>query len=114
MWRQFLAAAACLVATAQAVVISDQVSVTGDGNFNFEVLGSLCIPESVTATVTVQTQGVVSGVTPSGLMLVFNQTSLHSLFSDGSTCGQQSVRVCFRVWSNRVDVWTAVSLHWCA
>ena len=84
--------ASCLVtnALADTVVISDTVA-NENGNFNFEVLGSLCIAKGTTANVQVNTN-LLNGYSPSQKILVLTQSTLHNLYSDGTTCSTQDVR----------------------
>ena len=93
MWLQTVLGTACLLAVTQAsVIISDDVVGDGDGNFNFEVLGSLCFAPNTLASVKVQTNAIGSGIVPAGSLVVYTQNSLHSLFNAGSNCADQSVR----------------------
>ena len=96
MWLQTVLGTACLLAATQAtVIISDDVVGDGDGNFNFEVLGSLCFAPNTLASVRVQTNAIGSGIVPTGSLVVYTQNSLHSLFNSGSNCEDQSVRLEF-------------------
>jgi hypothetical protein len=80
-------------ALATSVVISDTVVSSGDGNFNFEVLGSLCFVEGTTATVSVNTASTTSGaVYATQKLLVFTETTLHNMFTTDTACADQDVR----------------------
>ena len=99
-------ALATLCNHARAVVISDTVVTSGDGNFNSEVLGSLCVPEG-TATITADIRAVDPTDTLRGELAVFTQDSLHSLFTNDD-CSNSMVRCCGALidWRRQPVAWS--------
>jgi hypothetical protein len=78
----------CLLGTVTSQeTISDVVSTNGDGNFNFEVLGSLCFAEGTSADIRFIASG--TNVAADAKMLVFTQATLHQLYSDSGNCVDQ-------------------------
>ena len=93
VWYSCLIGAALLAVAAAEVTISNTVTTdNANGNFNFEVLGSLCLLKGTSTTVNVRTINTDTVKHTTQHILVFTESTIHEIYDNNdSSCDDQAV-----------------------